>query len=267
MPDKKNQPVLGFARSLASLKLTVVFLILLGLLVIAGTVYQAENGIYAAQREIFGAWIIRLFGIVPLPGLLFISMLLFINLLAAVFFRLQYRWRRAGLLLVHYSLLLFIGGGFFIAVTAQEYFLTLREGESSNVAISVGAKETRLDQNQKKVILPIKIKLLDFEKTMHPGSGIPRSFSSRVEIIFANTRRRAVISMNRPLRYRDYTFYQSSYAEDGLGGESSTFSVVRNSGRWLPYIASALLFLGLAGHFLVMLAAALKKTRPGKVRP
>ena len=73
--------------------------------------------------------------------------------------------------------------------------------------------------------------------------------------------------MNRPLRYRGYTFYQSSYAEDGRGGESSTFSVVRNSGRWLPYVASALLFLGLAGHFLAMLAAALKKPRPAEERP
>ena len=267
MPDKKNQPVLGFARSLASLKLTVVSLLLLGLLVIAGTVYQAGNGVYAAQREIFGAWIIWLFGIVPLPGLLLISILLFINLLAAVIFRLQYRWRQAGLLLVHYGLLLFLSGGFFIAVTAQEYFLTLREGESSHVAVRVGAEETLPAPPPEEVFLPIEIKLLDFEKTMHPGSGIPRSFSSRVEIVSGNTSRRAVISMNRPLRYRDYTFYQSSYAEDGMGRESSTFSVVRNSGRWLPYIASALLFLGLAGHFLAMMAAALKKTRPGRVRP
>ncbi|TFG81071.1 MAG: hypothetical protein E4H23_00270 [Chrysiogenales bacterium] len=267
MNKKRSSGLSSFIRRLASLKLTVIALALLAALVIAGTIYQAENGIYAAQRDVFGAWIIRLFGVIPLPGLLLISMLLFINLLAAVFFRLQYRWRQAGLLLVHYSLLLFIGGGFFIAVTAQEYFLTLREGESSDVAISVGAEESQLDRNQEKVILPIKIKLLDFEKTMHPGSGIPRSFSSRVEIVSANTRRRAVISMNRPLRYQDYTFYQSSYAEDGLGGESSTFSVVRNSGRWLPYIASALLFLGLAGHFLAMLAAALKNPRSAKVRP
>ncbi len=72
--------------------------------------------------------------------------------------------------------------------------------------------------------------------------------------------------MNRPLRTGGYTFYQSSYAEDGRGGESSTFSVVRNSGRWLPYISSALLFLGLAWHFLAMLAAALKKTRPPRER-
>jgi hypothetical protein len=96
---------------------------------------------------------------------------------------------------------------------------------------------------------------------MHPGTDIPRSFSSRIEITTEGAHHQAVISMNRPLRYREYTFYQSSYSEDGMGGESSTFSVVRNSGRWLPYIASALIFLGLAGHFLVMLAAALKRNR------
>ncbi|MBE0665149.1 MAG: hypothetical protein IH584_04945, partial [Candidatus Aminicenantes bacterium] len=161
MNKKRSSGLSSFIRRLASLKLTVIALALLAALVIAGTIYQAENGMYAAQRDVFGAWIIRLFGVIPLPGLLLISMLLFINLLAAVFFRLQYRWRQAGLLPVHYSLLLFIGGGFFIAVTAQEYFLTLREGESSDVAISVGAEESQLDRNQEKVILPIEIKLLD----------------------------------------------------------------------------------------------------------
>jgi hypothetical protein len=43
--------------------------------------------------------------------------------------------------------------------------------------------------------------------------------------------------------------------------------VVRNSGRLLPYAASALLFLGLLGHFLPMLAAALKKPRPAEEQP
>ncbi|HEX7502109.1 MAG TPA: cytochrome c biogenesis protein ResB, partial [Acidobacteriota bacterium] len=166
---------------------------------------------------------------------------------------------RAGLLLVHYGLLLLIGGGFFITVTAREYSLTLSEGESSD---ALAAADGRMG-----AVLPMTVKLLDFTKLVHPGTDIPRSFSSRVEIAAGGARRQAVISMNRPLRYRDYTFYQSSYAEDGRGGESSTFLVVRNSGRWLPYAASALLFLGLAGHFLAMLAAALKKPRPAKEPP
>jgi hypothetical protein len=261
MNENRAHLIAKLVRSLASLKLTVIALLLMGLLVIGGTVYQAGSGMYAAQTEVFSAWVIWLFGTLPLPGLLLVATLLFLNLLAAAIFRLKYRWRQGSLLLIHYGLLLLVGGGFFIAVTAQEYFLTLREGESSRIAIRVEAQEARPDQRQEKVVLPVEIKLLDFEKSMHPGTDIPRSFSSRIEITTEGAHHQAVISMNRPLRYREYTFYQSSYSEDGMGGESSTFSVVRNSGRWLPYIASALIFLGLAGHFLVMLAAALKRNR------
>ena len=262
MIENRKHLAAKLVRSLASLKLTVIALLLLALLIIGGTVYQATNGMYAAQTEVFASWVIWIFGMLPVPGLLALAALLFLNLLAAALFRLKYRWRRSGLLLIHYGLLLLVGGGFFIAVNAQEYFLTLREGESSRIALRAEEQESRLDPRPEKVVLPIEIKLLDFKKSMHPGTEIPSSFSSRVEITAAGHRRLAVISMNRPLRYRDYTFYQSSYSEDGLGGESSTFSVVRNSGRWLPYIASAMLFLGLAVHFLGMLAAALKKSRP-----
>jgi hypothetical protein len=259
MSEKRKHFIARVVRSLASLKLTVVLLLLLAALVIGGTVYQAGNGIAAAQSRVFGSWLIWLAGVVPLPGMLLVSLLLFLNLLAAVCFRLRYCWRQAGLLLVHYGLLLLIGGGFFITVTAREYSLTLSEGESSSsLSPATGGVMT---------VLPISIKLLDFAMTTHPGTDIPRSFSSRVEIAAGNASRQAVISMNRPLRYRDYTFYQSSYAEDGRGGESSTFLVVRSSGRWLPYAASALLFLGLAGHFLAMLGAALKKSHPASERP
>jgi len=251
--------LIKFFRSLASLKLTVVLLLLMAALVIGGTVYQAGSGIFAAQAKVFGSWLIWVAGFVPLPGMLLVSLLLFLNLLAAVFFRLRYRWRQAGLLLVHYGLLLLIGGGFFITVTAREFSLTLNEGQSSSALASA--------DHHSGAVLPITIKLLDFTKAMHPGTDMPKSFSSRVEIAAGGSRRQAVVSMNRPLRYRNYTFYQSSYAEDGRGGESSTFLVVRNSGRWLPYAASALLFLGLAVHFLAMLAAALKKPHPAEERP
>jgi hypothetical protein len=259
MSEKRTRPVVTFYRSLASLKLTVVLLLLLAALVIGGTVYQAGSGVAAAQARVFGSWLILIAGVVPLPGMLLASLLLFLNLLAALIFRLRYRWRRAGLLLVHYGLLLLIGGGFFITVTAREYTLTLSEGESSDALVAADGRPG--------AVLPLSIKLLDFAKSVHPGTDIPRSFSSRVEIAAGGARRQAVISMNRPLRYRDYTFFQSSYAEDGRGGESSTFLVVRNSGRWLPYAASALLFLGLAGHFLAMLAAALKKPVSAKEPP
>ncbi|MCU0276626.1 MAG: cytochrome c biogenesis protein ResB [Acidobacteria bacterium] len=251
MPEKRAGQIIRFARSLAALKLTVVLLLLLCLLVIAGTALQAENGLYAAQRDVFASWLILLFGFIPLPGLMSVVLLLFINLLAAGFFRLQYRWRRAGLLLLHCGLLLLIGGGFFIASVSREYHLTLREGESARVLL-------RPDGGQGP-ILPFAVKLVDFQKTMHPGTEIPRSFTSKVEIIAGVAARDAIISMNRPLRTGGYAFYQSSFAEDDGQGQRSTFAVVRNSGRWLPYVASALIGLGLLLHFLSMLATALKK--------
>jgi hypothetical protein len=256
--DRENR-FFGLCRKLASLKLTVALLLLLAALVVGGTVYQAGSGIYAAQREVFASWFILLLGILPLPGMLTVSLLLLLNLLAALFCRLSLSWRRAGLLLVHGGLLLLIGGGFFIQATAREYSLTLSEGQSGRtlVAADRGAAAE----------LPMTIKLLDFSRSMHPGTDIPKSFTSRVEIAAGGARRLAVISMNRPLRYRGYTFYQSSYAEDGRGGESSTFQVVRNSGRWLPYAASALIFLGLTLHFLVMAAAAVKRELPARGRP
>jgi hypothetical protein len=153
MNENRAHLIAKLVRSLASLKLTVIALLLMGLLVIGGTVYQAGSGMYAAQTEVFSAWVIWLFGTLPLPGLLLVATLLFLNLLAAAIFRLKYRWRQGGLLLIHYGLLLLVGGGFFIAVTAQEYFLTLREGESSRIAIRVEAQEARPDQRQEKVVL------------------------------------------------------------------------------------------------------------------
>jgi hypothetical protein len=247
--------------------LTVAALLLTAGLVVAGTIYQSGNGIYAAQAEVFGSWLILLFGILPLPGMLLVAGLLFVNLVAASFFRWRYLWRQSGLLLIHYGLLLLVGGGFFIAATTQEYLLTLNEGESSRIALRAAAGEARPGRSPQQVALPFEVRLIDFEKRMHPGTDIPLSFSSRVEVVAGTDRRLAVISMNRPLRHRGYTFYQSSYGENERGGENSTFSVVRNSGRWLPYIASAMIFLGLLLHFLMRMAPALKKPRPAPGRP
>ncbi len=97
---------------LASLQLTVIALTLMALLVVAGTVFQATHGVYAAQQEIFQSWLFWLFGVLPLPGMLLIGALLFINLLSAVLFRLKFRWSGSGLLLIHIGLLVLLAGGF-----------------------------------------------------------------------------------------------------------------------------------------------------------
>ena len=355
-------------RILASPQLTVLGLLLLALLVIAGTLLQAEKGLYAAQGEIFQSWVFWLSGVIPLPGMLLVGGLLFSNLLSAVLFRLAYKWSGMGLLLIHLGLLVLLGGGFISYQYGREYFMTLREGESSGMADSAhewelavwteaeekkavlavdiaelrsgrpwlvpdldleltvsrffpncrpagavareemdlreappasdptenipgvilsvrdpqsgkqqislyagsgapvvrrySGRDCHFSLRLKRIILPLRLTLLDFEKTVHPGSEIPKSFASRVEIESNGLRREARIAMNRPLRYRGYAFYQSAYADDGRHGASSTFAVVRNAGHWLPYVSSALVFLGLIMHFIVQLATAQKKIPP-----
>ena len=355
-------------RILASLQLTVIGLLLMALLVIGGTIFQAEKGIYAAQQNIFHSWVFWLFGLIPLPGMLLTGTVLFVNLLSTVIFRLKYNWPGLGILLIHIGLLVLLGGGFISFQYAREYFMTLSEGESSQMAdaahewelavwtqagisrqvlaVDIAALRSgkpwaiatldleltmirffpncrpadnaepgemilneaqpadepaenipgatfkiRSPQNSprqfslfagnnfpvlqqysdrhyyfslrlKRIILPLRLKLLEFKKTVYPGSDIPKSFSSRVEIESGGLRREALISMNRPLRFREYTFYQSSYGEDVRGAANSTFAVVKNVGRWLPYISSALIFLGLVLHFFSQLLTALKKFPP-----
>ena len=356
--------VFALFHKLASLKFTVIVLSLIALLLIAGTIYQAQQGIYAAQQKVFGSWIFWIFGILPLPGMLLAGVLFLINLLAALTCRFSWRRPALGLLLIHIGLLLLTGGGFFIAATAQESFLTLAEGEigeysmaageweiamatrrgtgapawavdvadlvqgrevavadfgvmvtleahytncrlaadgkgenqrldllppaadpaentpgvrlgvrfgratgrallfggeNGSTILDLGAAEYAFSLRLKRFPLPLKLKLLDFKRTMHAGSEITKSFDSLVEIETGRIRRQVLISMNRPLRFRDYTFYQSSYGEDPIRGESSTFSVVRSAGRWLPYAAGAMLFFGLAVHFLGRLLARSRK--------
>ncbi|GEM_PF-1017789 len=254
MKNSKHPGVLmRTGRFLSSLQLTTVLLLLLVLVVLAGTAWQAEHGLYAAQRDVFSAWLFLAFGFVPLPGLLTVALLLGLNLLAALAFRLPWRLQGAGLLLLHLGLLLLVAGGFFVDAVAREYSLTLREGESGDqLTVAGGGAGPRL---------PFAVRLLAFEKSLHPGSDIPRRFASRVEIRSPRGRRRAEIAMNRPLHAYGYTFYQSAWEQDGQG-ETSTLAVVHNSGRWLPYAASLLIFLGLAWHFLASMAAA--RSRRGR---
>jgi hypothetical protein len=115
----------------ASLEFTVYILLLFLILVIWGTVYQASNGLYAAQKEIFHAWVHWVTGFIPIPGLILVGAALFLNLLAALILRIPWRLQNAGLLLIHLGLIVFLVGGFVARRLSQESFLTLVEGEAS----------------------------------------------------------------------------------------------------------------------------------------
>ena len=115
-----------------------------------------------------------------------------------------------------------------------------------------------------RVPLPATIKLIDFRREMYQGSGIAKSYASLVMVEPGNENERQVlISMNKPLRLQDFTFYQSSFSSAPGGREISTFSVVQNYGRLMPYIATGATVVGMMIYFTAMLFARLHRKPTG----
>lgn len=130
-------------------------------------------------------------------------------------------------------------------------FVLLYGAEDEPTQITVDGKTYYISLRFKRFSLPITVKLIDFMMNKHPGTEIASSYQSKVEIQHDDVHRETIISMNEPLRFKDYTFYQSSYQIDNSGRETSTLAVVKNAGRLLPYIATFVTFFGLALHFLL----------------
>lgn len=98
--------------------------------------------------------------------------------------------------------------------------------------------------------IPVEIRLQEFTAEFFPGSDTPRSFTSKVLVTQDEIERTAVISMNEPLRLRDFTIYQLGY-DDGGSRSISVFQVVRNPLRWVAYAVTLLISAGLFVHLIL----------------
>ena len=391
MSDNKNNSIenkskgpqwLRYLKSLASLKLTVICLVVLTVLVIWGTVYQAEHGLYQAQQKFFHSWLFFIFGFIPFPGTVAVMFVLFVNLVFSLIFRIKLKLANIGNIVTHLGIIILLVGGFITFYFTQESTLMLKEGEESrwstshreweialwqetgadkdvyamdtnhlspgdrlsfddlgidlkvveyygnctalsggmlpnstapsnasgitllkekqmfsemeqNVAgivfevtpegnsqakakvllygqediptlVTVDGKNFGFSLRKKRLPLPISVYLQDFKAVMYPNSSIPKSYESKVVIREDGAvEREVIISMNKPLRTRNYTFFQSSYYIEPNGTEYSILAVVQNSGRLLPYISSIVIFSGMLIHFLVMLMRRRKKKGEG----
>jgi len=115
---------------------------------------------------------------------------------------------------------------------------------------TVHDKIYEIELRNKRTTLPFSIQLVDFEKKLHPSTNLPKSFKSTVFLIDGNIKQKTVIQMNEPLRYKDYTFFQSAFSE-GQEGETTNLAVVKNYGRTFPYIASIIICIGLLIHLFI----------------
>ena len=90
--------------------------------------------------------------------------------------------------------------------------------------------------------LGFDLKLVDFRIKKYQGSEKAKSYESLVRV----EGKEILISMNEPLKYKGWTFYQSSFEAPEEGGEPvvSILSVNKDPGRVLKYAGSVLIVLG-----------------------
>ena len=100
--------------------------------------------------------------------------------------------------------------------------------------------------------LPFTLALQDFRKIDYPATQKAREFESDLIVQDGEVSWPVKISMNEPLRYKGYTFYQSSFDQNN-GLEITVLNVVKNSGRLFPYISTFIIFIGLLLHLIIRL--------------
>jgi ABC-type transport system involved in cytochrome c biogenesis permease subunit len=124
--------------TLASLKLTVLLLILSMILILLGTLEQVHWGIWHVQKVYFSSWVcfypmdptavLR----IPLPAGFTLGALLIINLAFAHVRHFKATAAKVGNLMIHAGLLLLLGGGFVTAIYQEESAMIIPEGEKRN---------------------------------------------------------------------------------------------------------------------------------------
>ena len=115
------------------------------------------------------------------------------------------------------------------------------------IEIFAGDKVYKIIFGKEQRVLPFSVRLNDFVRQTYPGTNKSKEYSSDVTVIDGDVTWHALISMNKPLRYKGYTLYQSSF-EQTPETELTILAVVENKGRLFPYIGTIIIALGLILH-------------------
>lgn len=125
-------------------------------------------------------------------------------------------------------------------------------------SLTVKGHRYELAMRQRRFYKQFALTLLHFAHDRYAGTDIPKNFSSRIRLVDLdrNENREVLISMNDPLRYRGFTFYQAGFDNND---KTTILQVVRNPAMLLPYIACGLVALGLVVQFSMHLFSFVRK--------
>lgn len=166
---------------LTSLQLTVVCLVFSLVLVFIGTVAQVDEGLYQAQARYFKSWYI--WGVtlsnhklpILLPGGYLIGAVLLVNLLAAHAKRFHFSWKKAGILMIHFGIILLLLGQLLTDLLSRESQMRMGKGELKNYSEDSQSSEMVLisaakDNPDEDEVISIPESLLrEGAEIKHPG--------------------------------------------------------------------------------------------------
>lgn len=214
---------------LASLKLTVAAVLLLGVVLSWGTILESLRGAKAA-RAVYGAW--WFYGLLGVFAL---------NVLCALVERWpRNRWR-VGFAITHVSMLVILLGALMTLWLKVEGRMPIPEEGRTNQVFREGEGGKMVPLQ-----LPFEVRLTSFEIDTYPGTRRPSQFRSRVVVVDPAQpgETAAVIEMNRPFSHGGYTFFQSSYQIEE-GRETTVLAVSRDPGQPVVFVGYTFLVIGM----------------------
>ena len=170
---------------LSSPKIFLCTMFWLMILVVLGTLAQADIGLYESQQKYFSSWI-AWFKFIPTPGGRLTLLVMFINLLFFMFDPLFWSFKKIGVITTHLGVLLLLAGGGITAWFSSEGMMTIEEESSSNYVFNLYKKELAIvdmSNNNYDEVVVISDKLLAKEDIIEDSS-IP--FSIEIIDYFTN---------------------------------------------------------------------------------
>ncbi len=217
---------------LGSMKLAVWLLVVLSIVLAAGTIVESLRGRDAAQVAVYATW--WFYGLIAIFA---------VNILASAALLWPWGARRIGFLLTHGALVLIVLGAAMTWLWNVDAHIAIWEGEAQDTIVLA---PDRPGDPERTMQLPFKVRLESFEIDYYEGTRRPAMFRSRVvvEDAAAGATVPAVIQMNHGLSYGGYHFYQSSYQQTP-DRDMTVLSVSRDPGMWVAFAGYALLLAGM----------------------
>lgn len=123
---------------ISSLRLTIICLAAALVLVFAGTLAQVRFGLFFVQEQYFQSWVVWWspanadYKIPVFPGGHLVGAVLLVNLVAAHIRRFSWTWKKCGIQLTHFGLIVMLAGGLATDLFSVSSVMSLTRGETKN---------------------------------------------------------------------------------------------------------------------------------------